>query len=81
MPRIKRILVLLAVVGTLVLGALAGGAAARNVVPYNVEGGGGSTVSFFYIARVYIYYDGYYHWLNCEYVVYTDGSAQQTRCW
>lgn len=78
--KLKKFLALLAVVGAIVLSTVAG-ANARPAIQYNNEGGGATPTSFFYIARVYIYYDGYWHWLNCEYVVYTDGSAQQTRCW
>jgi hypothetical protein len=76
--RMKMLFALAAVVGTLVLSGVAAGGTG---IQYNVEGGGATPTGAFYIARVYIYYGGYWHWLNCEYVMYSDGSALQTRCW
>ena len=73
----KRLVVILAVIAT----TLALAVPASAVQPRNVEGGGATPTGAFYIARVYIYYGGYWHWLNCEYVMYSDGSALQTRCW
>jgi hypothetical protein len=83
----KKLFALLAVVGTLLVagftGATAAAPAASNVgaIAYNVDPGGGSPTSFFYYSRVYTFYDGYWHWLNCEWVIYSDGSAILNRCW
>lgn len=85
MTRLKRFVTLLAVLGTLLVAGVGAGATPASSgdgnITYNVEGGGAAPTSFFYIARVYIYYNGYWHWLNCQYVVYTDGSARLYRCW
>jgi hypothetical protein len=82
-----RLFALLAVVAALAVAGFAGDAVAPSSagaappIQYNVDPGGGQITSFIYIARVYIYYGGYWHWLNCEYIVYTDGSVIQNRCW
>ena len=82
----KRILAFIAIVAALTLSAVAGTAAPASAaltpgIQKNVDPGGGQITSFFYIARVYIYYNGYWHWLNCQYVVYTNGSVDLVRCW
>ena len=77
----RKLLATLAVVGTLVLGAVAGGAGAQTGISYNVDPGGGTITSFLYIARVYVFYNGYWHWLNCEYVMYSNGTSILNRCW
>lgn len=74
----KRLLTILAVIGTLALSSVAG---ATTGPQYNVDPGGGTVTSFLYVARVYVYYDGYWHWLNCEYVMYSNGTAILNRCW
>lgn len=87
--QIKKILAVLTAVGALLVAsgtaatATSAAPASSNVgaIAYNVDPGGGAVVSFIYYSRVYTFYDGYWHWLNCEWVVYTDGSAIQNRCW
>ena len=62
--------------------ALANVAAANTGPQYNVDpGGGGCTSSCYYIARVYIPYNGYWHWVNCEFFNFGNGLIVQGRCW
>ena len=49
-------------------------------IHYVNDPGGGPAPIGQYIARVYIYYNGYWHWLNCLYIVYPWGAFQD-RCW
>lgn len=46
----------------------------------NFDNGGGQVPIGSYIARVYIYYDGYWHWLNCQWIVYPWGAFMD-HCW
>lgn len=46
----------------------------------NFDNGGGQVPIGSYIARVYIYYNGYWHWLNCQWIVYPWGAFMD-HCW
>lgn len=72
----RKLVALIAVMTTLVFSGVASGARPLNVD----DGGGGSTPVGIYYSQVYTYYDGYWHYVNCEWLVFPWGVVQN-RCW
>jgi hypothetical protein len=73
----RKLVALAAVIGVLALSLVA---SAPGAQPRNVDPGGGGCNPCSYIASVYTYYNGYWHWINCEYLIFPWGTVQ-SRCW
>jgi hypothetical protein len=68
------------VAAVVVAAALVWAGVALAAQPRNVDPGGGGCNPCVYVASVYTFYNGYWHWINCEYLIFPWGTVQ-SRCW